>query len=280
MYLNTPVRQDMVVIREKHYQSGRGVPYPTGLAIDLNSKQIYISDWKANCIDVFSKSLAWEKIFTKFRIKSPRGLRFKHNMLYVAESDGNIQHSCIKVFYKNGVLAQEIGCWGERRLRFQYSLSLDVDTSGNIYICDALNAAIKISSDEGNFVAQFGFKYLQWPIDIRIYNTLIYVLDYHTKCMSVFTLLDYYLVTKFKLPRQCAQPNYFVINQENELIIVDKLDHIYKMNEFHIFMLVGKEKTINRKGIEINGEGNLVHILSNQEKGHLQIIEDPCVVSF
>ena len=82
------------------------------------------------------------------------------------------------------------------------------------------------------------------------------------------------------MPEHCTAPTYFLINHDNDLVIVNKMDQIFKINEFHVVMLIGPEtRRLNRKGIEMNGQGELVNVYE-QDRGCLQIIEDPRVVSF
>ncbi|KAI6660988.1 PEP-CTERM domain protein [Oopsacas minuta] len=235
-----------------------GKSYAAGLAIDPETSKIYISDWKGNCVHVYDKDLKENSKFNnKTPIRSPRGLRFKDGMLYVAESNGNIDHSCVKVFLRDGTFIQEIGHWGSHEQQFRLSLALDVDEYKNIYICDRGHSIIKVMTSEGKLLSKFGRENLKWPIDIRIYKTFIYVLDHKYTHMFVFDL-EHNFVTEFCLPSRYTS-SYFVINSEGEIIFSDnKNGRLVKINGFHTLIyhtqLPHNRIDISNKGIEMDRE--------------------------
>ena len=249
----------------------------TGLTIDPDTSDIYISDWKENIIQVYDGNFTCKGSFKiNEKVHHPRGLRFRHGMLYVAETSGNKNYYKVKVFSRKGVLMQEI--WDSHKLQFNHCLALDVDHKENIYVCDANNRVIKVTSADGNFISGFGRGKLTWPIDIRIFKTLIYVLDSRTTSMFIFDL-EHNFVTSFSLPSNC-HASYFAINSNGDLIFSDKhQNRLVKINGDHVLIipLEGldckyKGKSVC-KGIEVDKEGRIISVCQ-ANKGILRMIED------
>ena len=269
------VTQKVSVINQKKCGENNNL---TGVAIDPETEIIYVANWSGNCIIAYNKQLERQEISkNKFLVRSPRGLRFKHGLLYVAESDGNKKISCVKVFQREGTLLQEFGSWGSNDSQFRYSLALDVDTYKNMYICNSGEGIIKVVSKEGKFISKFGRNNLVWPIDIRIHKTLIYVLGYRKPRMFVFDL-EHNFVTEFCLPIK-GSPSYFVLNSSDELIYSDnKCVNLLKVNGSISFILeYPHHHHAGRKGIEMDSEGRIINVLLLQGcRGcYLQVIEDP-----
>ena len=250
-----------------------------GLAIDPETETIYISFWRGCRIVVYNKEMNEQKFpNNKFKVKYPRGLRFKHRMLYVTESGRKLLHSCIKVFQRNGTLLVKFGVWGGHESQFRNPLALDVDYHKNMYICDANNETIKVFSKEGKFISKFGKGNLHWPIDIRIHETLIYVLDYTKLRMLVFDF-EHNFVTKFGFP-QNVMPSYFVINSYGELILtLERSINLMKVNEHNSLILEYPHEytydNTGRSGIGMDSKERIISAFRTQGSTFLQVIEDP-----
>lgn len=271
-WCNKELIQNTVVLN----QTECNIICATGLTIDPDTSDIYVSDWSRSLIQVYDKNLSRKGSFkVKEELHYPRGLRFKRGKLYVTETSGNRNYYKFKVFSRNGTLIQEI--WDSHKLKFNHCLALDVDRKENIYVCDASNRVIKVTSAEGDFISEFGRGKLTWPIDIRIFKTLIYVLDFKTSLMFIFDL-EHNFVTNFSLPSKC-QASYFAINSNGDIIFSDKkMNRLVKINGNHTLVipfegLNGKYKGSICKGIEVDKEGRIISVCQ-AEKGILRIIED------
>ena len=265
--------QSLLILKQQEY----GESISAGVAIDPQTEIIYISSWKGCRIIIFNKELEEQRFpKNKFIVKYPRGLRFKHRMLYVAESDRNTNHSCIKVFQRDGTLFQEFGSWGAHNSQLQLPLALDVDIHKNLYILNSSDGKIKLFSKEGKFISKFGRQELSWPIDIRIYKTLIYVLGHRIPLMFVFDY-EQNFVTVFTLPFK-GESSYFAINSSGELIFsVRQSVNIVVVNEHSYATLESPHHSneADRKGIEMDNKENLVTVFCTRKGSFIQVIQDP-----
>lgn len=195
---------------------------PSGMAFDLKNNIFYVADWTSHCIWRFDKDLKFIGFFSE-GIESPRGMRCTNDRLYVAESNGNTKHSCIKIFDLQGNLELKFGTWGSNSiLSFIRPLTINIDENGNIFVCDSGNKKIDVISKSGNYLHSFGIGDLEWPIDIIIRGNLIYVLDFLFP-VGVFLVYnrDFNLITKSQLYNRCRAP-YFVLDGDGELTFSDK----------------------------------------------------------
>ena len=234
-----------------------------GLAIDTETETIYISSWRGCRILVFKGESEEEipELSNLFIVKYPCGLRFKHRMLYVTESDKLGSHTCIKVFQRNGKLLMTFGPWGTYKVQFIHPLALDVDIDKNMYICNAEGGTIKVFSKGGKLISEFGKGNQLKPTDIRVYKTLIYVLDHKNPRVLVFDY-KYNFVTEFAIP-QIIKSNYFVIN---ELILSSKC-----CDNSHYFT---HYCTNGRRGIDMDSKERLISAFHAVSGYTLQVIED------
>lgn len=131
----------------------RALNAPYGIYVDEKADRLYVCDWRAASIVVFSlktnKMLfrfpedltnpAYGKVFSPYQID-----KYKDNF-YVTSNDG------IVVFTTRGKFVRKIGTRGNGVGQFNYPNSITIDPeSGDLYVTDTLNRRVVAMKNNGN----------------------------------------------------------------------------------------------------------------------------------
>jgi DNA-binding beta-propeller fold protein YncE len=130
-----------------------------GIAVDDNGR-IFVTDDKFREVLVFNEKHEQETAFGADFFASPSGIAVdsENRLLYVADT----QNDVIDVFDADSLkLLRKIGTPGKKHTltdpgTFSLPTGVALDTDGNLYVSDTLNARIQIFDADGNFISQFG----------------------------------------------------------------------------------------------------------------------------
>lgn len=164
---------------------------PLGVAIDNETKLIYLTDPVNNCVQVFSQSLEYLFHFPRWEarpccdiLKCPSGITISNEKIFVSESKRNE----IAVFSLNGDYIGRIDktFLKDSKMRMKNPHGLASDTEGKLYVCDSRKGRILIFSEELIPISlEMGKGSLINPLSIQIRNEKIFILDRESTRMVI-----------------------------------------------------------------------------------------------
>ena len=195
---------------------------PCGVTVDHNTGYIYVADQCNDCVKVFDNTA--ECVF-KFgdregegKMMDPIGLVICCNKVLIS------QNSDILVYQLDGKFVSKIGSSGSGELQFNYPFGLATDESNNdIYICDCMNHRIQIISQNFQYKSQFGKDILRYPIDIKLYEDNIFIIDQSNPCLHIFNrdlMLQKSVISRGE--GQVTFPRFFFIDKFCNILISDR----------------------------------------------------------
>lgn len=130
-----------------------------GLAIDDNDR-LFVTDDKQHQILVFNAQHEEETAFGASVLGNPGGLAIdtQNRLLYAVDTANDV----VDVFDADSLkLLRKIGVPGKQHTltdpgTFSLPTQVAVDSEGDVYVSDTLNARVQIFDADGNFVTQFG----------------------------------------------------------------------------------------------------------------------------
>jgi aldose sugar dehydrogenase len=133
--------------------------WPSGIALDTSSGNVYVADTANSRIQVFSSNGTFVASFGRIgdangTLKSPQGIAVdQQGNIYVVDTNNNR----IQVFSSNGTFITKFGRYGEANGTLKSPQGIAVDSlSGNVYVADTDNSRIQVFSSNGTFITKFG----------------------------------------------------------------------------------------------------------------------------
>ena len=157
---------------------------PLGVTVDNKTGNIYIADRDNNCVKVFDRT---GKYLFKFGDNEDEGKILSPGCVAICGDRILISHSnCILNYQLNGKFISRIGRQGNGELEFNSPFCLTIiESNGDIYICDHYNNRIQILNQDLSFKSQFGKATLKLPLDVKLSNEYIFVLDESNPCLHL-----------------------------------------------------------------------------------------------
>ena len=243
-------------------EKGKGMGQPNcsrGVTAD-ETGNIYIADTENNCVKVFDST---GKYLFKFgdnegegKMDWPLSVAICGDRILISQSN-----YCILYYTLNGKFFSKIGKYGNGELEFVWPYGLTIDESnGNIYVSDCFNHRIQILSQDFRFISLFGKDTLKHPLDVKLSEEYIFVLDESNPCLHLFSynhILQKSVISRGK-GMQVITPFYFFIDQTDNILISD-----YGSDSIRIF---GKEFQLiheisvspNPMGITVDKRGRVI----------------------
>ncbi|KAI6647859.1 hypothetical protein LOD99_8446 [Oopsacas minuta] len=221
--VNNRSRIQPIVSLCKRGEGLENLNYPNGVTIDNSTGDIYVADCENNCVKVFDCN---GKIMFKFGDEEREGKMYRPNGLAICRDRILISHrnDCILTYQLNGKFISRIGKHGKGELEFDYPLGLTFEeSSSEVYICDSENNRIQILSKELTYKTQFGQDYLKSPLDVKLTNEFIYILDRSELCLHLY---DYHLILHKSIifrgdGFEQISLIFFCIDNSNNILITD-----------------------------------------------------------
>lgn len=213
------------------------VGYPTGVALD-DQENIYVVDGVEKGVQVFDRTgKELRKINDKSMVR-PNGIAVdsQHDRVYVVDTgDKEAPEQNVKVFNRAGKRIGAIGgAAGGEFGQFSYPTYVTLDTAGNVYIADTLNARIQKFDAAGNFVTSFGKAGSNWgefdkPKGVAL-DTFgnIYVVDTSWSNVQIFNPRGEILLFfggRGPVPGMMKNPLSIAIDKNNRIYVGDYLNH-------------------------------------------------------
>ena len=154
---------------------GRGegqISSPLGVAVDFNTDNIYVADRCNNRVQVFSNHGVFLFQFGSDKMRHPLYIFIGKGKVYVSQN----KSGRILVYGLDGSFIRKIGSPGDDFGEFLNPHGIAIHPSSDeIYVCDCGNDRVQLFS---NFVlkSEFGVDILEYPIDIQLTESTIFVL--------------------------------------------------------------------------------------------------------
>ncbi|KAI6655462.1 hypothetical protein LOD99_11408 [Oopsacas minuta] len=247
----------------------------SGVAIEKNTLNIYVVESLWNNIHVFNDHgdflFKFGNVAMFFgKLSHPKGISIYEDRLFISQRNSHI----ISVHKLDGTFIELFGAQGANEGHFMHPNKLTIDeTNGNIYICDQGNNRIQLYSSDLEFKSVLWQHLLKSPLDIKLTNNSIFVLDDRSPCLHEFNY-DYSLIRstiRVGYLQQVVSPICFCIDPEGNIYITDNrmgCVYVFSNNGDDIIHQFGKFENVH--GICINKDGGIV-VTSSTKEGSLQV---------
>jgi hypothetical protein len=115
--------------------------FPTGIAVDDASAEVYISDHNNVRIRIYNLNGQWKKdISLSGRLLRPQGIASDADRLYITDA----YHSTTAVYSKTGTFLKYIGYYGGSEGEFRIPMDLAFDRDGKLFITNSGNQRVEV----------------------------------------------------------------------------------------------------------------------------------------
>ena len=171
--------------------------WPSGIAVQSSSGNVYVVDTANNRIESFSSNGTFLAQFGRYgdadgRFRSPQGIAVDdQGNVYVADTGNNR----IQVFSSNGTFITKWGDYGGRNGSMRSPEGIVLNQKGNVYVADTENSRIQVFSSNGTFLTKWGGygrneTQMRFPQGIAVdQQENIYVADTANNRISAFSRL-------------------------------------------------------------------------------------------
>jgi DNA-binding beta-propeller fold protein YncE len=215
---------------------------PFGLALDAE-EQLYVVEQNKREISVFNREGKKVRSFTHPDIERPTGIAIDraHGKIYLADTGRSELRSktkqghSIKVFDMDGELIKTIGAGrGQETGQFMFPTYVAVDTDGNLYVTDTMNARIQKFDADGNYVRTFGERGDAWGMFDKPKGVAldsfgnVYVVDSGWSNVQIFNQKGQILLFfggRGPIPGMLKNPTAIAIDPTNRIYVADFINH-------------------------------------------------------
>ena len=171
---------------------------PYGVAVDSTDGCIYLTDNSSNEASII-------KLSPDFGLKKAFNSNSKLQFRGVAAVGEEVMVCCytdsVMVYSKELEFKRKIGSHGDGPGQFGGIVGVSSDILKNVYISDYIKSRIHVFSCDGIFLRSFscdaaGVKRLNGPQGVSVYQQYVYVVNWGSNCVSVFSTKGEY-VTSF-----------------------------------------------------------------------------------
>jgi DNA-binding beta-propeller fold protein YncE len=131
---------------------------PFGIAVD-GKDHVYIVDSMARQIYVFDPQGKRLQTIAHESLERPTGIAVdsRRGKIYVADSaSSKSSNHVIRVFDSVGNYLSAIGTQGQEAGKFFFPTYLALDTDGNLYVADTMNARVQVFDPDGKYLKTIG----------------------------------------------------------------------------------------------------------------------------
>ena len=241
-----------------------------GVAIDETKELIMVADKNNGRIQIFTLKGQFVSKFGKCILSSPYGVCVGEH-IYVTDLD---HHSIFKFDKETLRLLDKVGQKGSGEGDLSSPRGLAIDSFYQIYVADCDNNRICIYSSELSCLKQFGGTKLRQPQDVKLTASLIFVLDWGTYSVHLFTsdgesYIKSIIRKEFDFDMQLKNPFFFCLDRAENVLISDANNavRVYSQEGSVIYRLGGKGEKPGKfkkpNGIAISLSGLLFVVSEN-----------------
>ena len=264
-----------VMVAGKHRKETSSTPgqfcFPSSIAIDSETNNIYVCDGGNNRVQVFNESLEFLFTFSD-QMNSPNGICINLNRVYVTQHGTD----SLTVYSTEGKYIQSVGRHGDKELEFNYLTGVAVSTVNNlIYICENWNCRIQclnLNLTFNSFILN-----VTLPRDIKITPQDIVVLAPGTPCIQFYDY-SHQLIREIITRGEgdpAINPMFFCLDREFNILITNCTSILIFSNKGELLHKLGKRgvgrgEFITPTGIATDREGRII-VVSQNPKHCLQL---------
>lgn len=227
---------------QKTFTQIEPVAHPVGLALDAQ-ENLYVVEQGKRQISLFNREGKKVRSFTHADIERPTGIAIDraHGRIYLADTGRSELRSktkkghSIKVFNLEGQLISTIGRGrGQETGQFMFPTYVAVDTNGNLYVTDTMNARIQKFDPDGNYVQSFGERGNAWGMFDKPKGVAldsfgnVYVVDSGWSNVQIFNQKGRVLLFfggRGPIPGMLKNPTAIAIDPTNRIYVADFINH-------------------------------------------------------
>ena len=237
---------------------------PRGISIDKKSGNIYVSDYGANRVSVFSPKYKFLFLFGTEdgtgKMSAPHGINIFRDKVYVTELTS---HS-LQVYTLKGKWVGKVGTHGSNPGEFDGpGDSFFDETNEDIYVCDSRNNRVQIFDAELQFKSIFT-QNLNDPLRGRVHANSVIILENSDPTLHFFSKSGESL--KSIVPRVYKSRFFdFEIDSDSKIILADVERHCVIVADYHGALIhqfgargEKPEQFIQPWGLTLTGDGHIL----------------------
>ena len=247
-----------------------------GVAIDETNKQIMVADKNNGRVQIFTLKGQFISKFGKCILSSPFGVCVTEH-IYVSDID---HHSIFKFDKETLRLIDKVGKKGSGEGDLSSPRGLAADLFSQIYVADCDNNRVCIYSSDLSCLKQFGSTKLRQPQDVKLTPSLIFVLDWSTYCVHMFSsdgenYIKSIIRKEFDFDMQIKTNSFFCLDRAENVLISDGNNQvrIYSCEGNIMYRLGGKGEKAGKfkkpNGVAVSLSG-LLYVVSDNPNHVLQ----------
>ena len=202
---------------------------PISVTVNSRTGNIYVADCSNDCVEVFDSTAKY--LFQlggdegEGEMNFPRGLAIYEDRILISQGSPFSQYNHSILNYQlGGQFICMVGEYGSGEMEFKNPSGISVDGSnGDIYISDSSNNRVQILYKHFQFKCQFGEDKLKQPLDVKLSQQYIHVLDGSNPCVHLFS--HNHVLLKSIISRgegkQVIQPFSFFTDKSGSILITD-----------------------------------------------------------
>ena len=250
--------------------------YPSGVAIDEDTHQIFVTNYLNDRVEIFSETGDFLYQLGVGHLSEPYGIAIHGDSVYVSCLG---DHTVNKFSLTEMCHARKIGGEGSNNGQFNYPFQLTTDSIGRVFIADYNNNRICIHDPDLNHLRNITHQSMSGPTDVKVSRDCLYVLcPEENPCMHVLTLEGDKLHSLITCGEgmDVLDPWFFCFDPLNNFVLSDHGSHSIRVfsPEGNLLHTIGEgheaRMLYKSRGVAITPNGRLLCVSGNKNYG-LQI---------
>ena len=227
---------------------------PWGVAIDLQTDNIYVTDKNNHRVQVFDKQGTFLFKFADKWMRCPRYIAIHGNILYIS-------HCFLSIYDLYGNFISKVGNSKCDKSYFSHPYGIAI-SDDSLYVCDNADGMVTVFLHHYPFVNRFYVG--ESPVDIQLTRDYLYVLCAKIPFLSVFNI-NLNLVKTFINCSNLACPFGFCIDVQGNFIVTTHFDNTVNFinqlgNLFHRLT----DEIYKPMAVDLDSKGRLIVVVSHR----------------
>ena len=241
------------------------IDYPMGVAVDLETNNVYVVDQGVPKVSVVSPD-GRVQVFgkTNTSVNQPHGICVSNGKVYITDNDRENNTGEVLVYSVKGKLLGRSG----REGNLKEALGISVDSNENIYVCDGKSNSIQVLDFKFSSIGEIVMPESTQPLDVCSNETHLFVLAEEANnkwCILKYEKSGRYIedILDEDMQAEFGNVQFFTMDVCGNFIIADQTMHCLRViSKFgdNITNIAEKDKTglSMPNGVEINKDNKIV----------------------